>query len=100
MKYSKDQNFTEIGNEVLDIANKKGFPSDTDFLIKRIELEVKEVREAFEQKEDDERLAEETIDVVIQCIQLIKKLGLDPAEVYRNKMDINWQRNWDISKLK
>ncbi len=103
MKYPKDQDLTQIGNEVLNLARAKGFPITKDatgFLIERVCLEAKEIQESFNNDEASEHTAEECIDVIVQCIQLIKVLGYDPADIYRKMMDTNWQRKWDLSELK
>lgn len=94
----KKASIKELADEVQAIATEKGFPlskSETVFLIDRIGKEFEELNRADENNESPDRLAEEAIDVLVQCVQLILALGLSPEDVYRRKMDKNWQRNWE-----
>ncbi len=89
----KKASIKDLQEEILALAKAKGFPlkpSDQKFLIKRILSEVEELKS----EKLPEKIAEEAIDILVQSVQLVLALGLDPNEIYRQKMDKNWHRKW------
>lgn len=93
----KKGSLTSIQEEVLAFVAEKGLPlspESKEFLISRISSEVQELQVAVHNNESPERIAEEAIDILVQAVQLVLALGVNPDQAYRNKMDKNWSRNW------
>jgi NTP pyrophosphatase (non-canonical NTP hydrolase) len=64
-------------------------------LSKSIIIEAAELLENFQWDDsqfDLEKVEEELADVLIYCLQLSEKMGLDPIEIINNKMDKNEQK--------
>lgn len=94
---SQHANLDSIQQEIYNLAVAKSFPiakTDAEFLISRIEQELKELRAAHKTGGRTAKVAEEAVDVLIQTVQLIAALDQNTGEVYRAKMDKNWQRTW------
>ena len=60
-------------------------------LAKSIAIEAGELLECYQWKDeaDPRAVEEELADVLNYCLQMAAKLGLDPAEIVRKKMQIN-----------
>lgn len=63
-------------------------------LIDQIEKELEDVRRAYEQKKSSKDTANEAMDVMLHSVELIGSLGQQTSDVYRDKMDKNWEEYW------
>jgi NTP pyrophosphatase (non-canonical NTP hydrolase) len=72
-------------------------------LASAISIEAAELLEAFLWKKDDEvnpeKLKEEIADIMIYCTLLCDRLGIDPLEIMRKKLDKNEQK-YPVEKAK
>lgn len=86
------------------------FSSDRDWgqfhspanLAKSISIEAGELLECFQWDEDHydlEAVKDEVADVIVYCIDLVDRLGLDPDEVINRKMAKN-EAKYPVAKAK
>ena len=71
-------------------------------LAKSISIEAGELLECFQWDEsnyDIEKVREELADVIIYCVDLLNKLGLDVDEIVNAKMDQN-EAKYPVEKAK
>lgn len=90
-------NLDSIQQEIYNLARAKSLPidkKDAKELIGQMEDELEDVRAAFNKKAGSEKVTQESVDVLIKSVQLIAALGKDTAQVYREKMDKNWEKHW------
>ncbi len=71
----------------------------SDNLAKSISIEAGELLECFQwsQNYELESVKEELADVMIYCVMLADKLGLDPLEVIREKISVN-EKKYPVEK--
>lgn len=71
----------------------------SDNLAKSISIEAGELLECFQwsQNYELESVKEELADVMIYCVMLADKLGLDPLEVIREKISAN-EKKYPVEK--
>ena len=86
------------------------FTSDRDWdqfhspanLAKSISIEANELLECFQWSDDDykiEDVRDELADVIVYCVDMLDKLGLDVDEIVNAKMDKN-EAKYPVSKAK
>lgn len=71
-------------------------------LSKSICIEASELLECFQWDNENynlEDVKEELADVMIYCLQMALRLGLDPIEIMKNKMDKN-AKKYPVEKAK
>lgn len=71
-------------------------------LAKSISIEANELLECFQWSDGDYKLQnvkEELADVIVYCIDMLNKLGLDADEIVNEKMDKN-ELKYPVSKAK
>ena len=71
-------------------------------LAKSIVIEAAELLECFQwddEKYDEEHVKEELADVMVYCLNLADKLGVDPDEIVNKKMDQN-EAKYPVEKAK
>ena len=70
-------------------------------LAKTIAIEATELLECFQWNEngDINKIKEELADVIVNCQNLVDKLGLDVDEVVNSKMDQN-EKKYPVEKFK
>ena len=71
-------------------------------LAKSISIEAAELLECFQWSEDQydlEAVKDELADVIIYCIDMVNRLGLDPDELINRKMDKN-EAKYPVEKAK
>lgn len=71
-------------------------------LAKSISIEANELLECFQWTEDNykqESVKEELADVLVYCINMLDKLGLDADEIINQKMDQN-EAKYPVDKAK
>ena len=71
-------------------------------LAKSISIEAAELLECFQWSDegyDIEAVKEELADVIVYCIDMLDKLGLDANEIINEKMDKN-EKKYPIDKAK
>ena len=88
----------------------KKFTADRDWdqfhspsnLAKSISIEANELLECFQWSDEDynfEAVKEELADVIVYCVDLLEKLGLDADEIVNAKMDKN-EEKYPVEKAK
>lgn len=91
-------NLDSIQQEIYNLALANSLPvgkQEADEIISRIQKELDEVRDANSKNRSADKVSEETVDVLIQSVQLIAALGGNVSHSYRQKMDKNWERHWN-----
>ncbi len=87
-----------ISNETLDRIRRFTIDRDWDQfhspanLAKSISIEAGELLECFQWSEDDfdiENVKDELADVMVYCIDMLEKLGLNADEIINRKMEKN-----------
>lgn len=71
-------------------------------LAKSISIEANELLECFQWNDDDydlEHVKEELADVIVYCMDMVDRLGLDVDEVINSKMDKN-EAKYPVEKAK
>ena len=71
-------------------------------LAKSISIEANELLECFQWSDDNydlQSVTEELADVIVYCIDMLDKLGLDADEIINAKMDKN-EAKYPVSKAK
>ncbi len=71
-------------------------------LAKSISIEANELLECFQWSDDDyelEEVKEELADVLVYCVDMLDKLGLDADEIINAKMDKN-EAKYPVDKAK
>ena len=71
-------------------------------LAKSISIEAAELLECFQWSEDQydlKAVKDELADVIIYCIDMVDRLGLDPDELINRKMDKN-EAKYPVEKAK
>lgn len=71
-------------------------------LAKSISIEANELLECFQWNDNDydlECVKEELADVIVYCVDLLNKLGLDADNIVNSKMDKN-EKKYPIEKCK
>ena len=82
---------------------KKEYPSDCAWAIKEEAQELCDAGNDWEddgwyEDEENEAFSEELADVVIMCMSVAGKLGIDIDAAIRNKMAVNKKRPWKHGK--
>lgn len=89
----------EAQAEVMELAKAKGFPlgkADAYFLSTRVKDEADELHhEVLQELQNESKMREEAIDIVIQGLQFLGSRGADADQEFRKKMDKNWKRDWN-----
>ena len=86
------------------------FTSDRDWdqfhspgnLAKSISIEANELLECFQWSDTEykiEKVREELADVIVYCVDMAEKLGLDVDEIINAKMDMN-EKKYPVNKAK
>lgn len=81
--------------QVRAMTDAKGFGADESRIWEMLALihtEVSEATNAYKKGEPVDHVGEELIDAVIRILHLISALGLDPDELFEDKMKRNWER--------
>ena len=71
-------------------------------LAKSISIEANELLECFQWNDEEydiNAVKEELADVIVYCVNMLDKLGLDPDEIVNSKMDKN-ERKYPVEKAK
>ena len=71
-------------------------------LAKSISIEANELLECFQWSDTDydiEHVKEELADVIVYCVDMVEKLGLDVDEIVNSKMDRN-EAKYPVEKAK
>lgn len=71
-------------------------------LAKSISIEANELLECFQWSDTDfklDRVKEELADVIVYCVDMVEKLGLDVDEIINAKMDKN-EAKYPVEKAK
>lgn len=70
-------------------------------LAKSISIEAAELLECFQWNADycKEDVCEELADVMTYCLQMADKIGVDPEQIIRNKLEIT-KRKYPVEKAK
>ena len=71
-------------------------------LAKSISIEANELLECFQWSDTDynlEHVKEELADVIVYCVDMLDKLGLDADEIINAKMDKN-EKKYPVEKAK
>jgi hypothetical protein len=90
-------NLDSIQQEIYNLARaKSGEASKVNVskLIDEMEAELDEVKAVYKDKKSKQRTAEETVDVLIKAVQLVGALGHRTSDVYRERMDQEWNKKW------
>jgi hypothetical protein len=69
-------------------------------LVEEIEAELDDVKDAYKDKESSRKVSEETVDVLIKAVQLVGALGHRASDIYRDKMDKAWEKQWHEEERK
>ncbi len=89
--------------EVRALADAKGFASDERRIWEMLALihtEVSEATDAYKKGEPMEHVGEELIDAVIRILHLLSALGLDPDQLFEDKMSKNWARPYKYNTVR
>ncbi len=89
--------------EVRALADAKGFGSDESRIWEMLALihtEVSEATDAYKKGEPIDHVGEELIDAVIRIMHLLSALGLDPDELFDDKMKRNWARPYKYNTVR
>ena len=71
-------------------------------LAKSISIEANELLECFQWDEENydlEAVREELADVIVYCVDMVERLGLDIDEIVNRKMDLN-EKKYPVEKAK
>ena len=71
-------------------------------LAKSISIEANELLECFQWSDTEyriENVREELADVIVYCVDMVEKLGLDVDEIVNAKMDLN-EKKYPVNKAK
>ena len=71
-------------------------------LAKSISIEANELLECFQWDEENydlEAVREEIADVIVYCVDMVERLGLDIDEIVNRKMDLN-EKKYPVEKAK
>ena len=88
----------ELTQEILDFIHARGWDDSKQYtpenLAKSISIEAGELLECFQWSSDfDQHHTElELADVMIYCLQMAAKLGVEPEKIIREKMKYNGER--------
>jgi hypothetical protein len=92
---SEENSLTRRMNEVRTMTDAKGFGADESRIWEMFALihtEVSEATNAYKKGEPIEHVGEELIDTVIRILHLLSVLGLNPDNLFDDKMKRNWER--------
>lgn len=90
-------NLDSIQQEIYNLARASAgdiHKRDADELIKQMEDELDDVKQVYRQKKSSKQTADETVDVLIKSVQLVGALGHRASDIYRDKMDREWDKKW------
>ena len=92
---SEKDDLTRRMLQVREMTDAKGFGADRSRIWEMLALihtEVSEATDVYKKGEPVEHVGEELIDAVIRILHLISALGLNPDELFEDKMKKNWER--------
>lgn len=95
MTMVEDHSLTTRMNQVRAMTDAKGFGADESRIWEMFALihtEVSEATNAYKKGEPIDHVGEELIDAVIRLLHLISVLGLNPDDLFDDKMKRNWER--------
>jgi NTP pyrophosphatase (non-canonical NTP hydrolase) len=94
---------TKRMREVRAMTDAKGFGADESRIWEMFALihtEVSEATNAYKKGEPIDHVGEELIDAVIRILHLVSVLGLDPDELFDEKMKRNWERPYKYNTVR
>lgn len=89
---------TELTDEIVNFIHARGWDTSKSYtaenLTKSISIEAAELLECFQWGGDFDQhhTEQELADVMIYCLQLARKLGVEPEKIIREKMKYNGER--------
>lgn len=89
--------------EVRAMTDAKGFGADESRIWEMFALihtEVSEATNAYKKGEPIDHVGEELIDSVIRILHLLSVLGLDPDDLFDEKMKRNWERPYRYNTVR
>lgn len=90
-------NLDTIQQEIYNLALAQSDPihkEQADKIIDQMQQELEDVRRAKQTNRSREKLAQETMDVLIKAVQLMAALDQNASQTYRAKMDARWEQHW------
>lgn len=96
-------NLDSIQQEIYNLSKARSGKvpkKEAEDIIKSMEEELDDVQVAYKQKHSSKKTAEEAVDVLIKSVQLIGALGHNTSDIYRNKMDKAWDKEYDAEDKK
>ncbi len=100
---NEEDSLTQRMREVRALADAKGFGSDEKRIWEMLALihsEVSEATDAYKKGEPIDHVGEELIDAVIRILHLLSALGLNPDELFDDKMKRNWARPYKYNTVR
>jgi dCTP diphosphatase len=101
--YWKGIKMEELMQEILEFSRERDWEQfhTPENLAKSISIEAGELLECFQWSGDykKEAVCEELADVMNYCLLLADRIGVDPEEIIRKKLEINRQK-YPIEKAK
>ena len=91
----RDDGLNVLMRRVRELADAKGFSSRPERIWEMLALihtEVSEATDAYKKGQGLELVGEELVDAIIRILHLLSALDLDAAELFEQKMSINWSR--------
>ena len=89
--------------EVRELTDAKGFGADEARIWEMLALihsEVGEATDAYKKGDPIEHLGEELIDALIRILHLLSVLGLNPDDLFEDKMARNWARPYKYNTVR
>lgn len=89
-------NLDSIQQEIVNLARVRsdGKKQNTQKLIEALQHELEDVKQAHRQKKASKKTAEEAVDVLIKAVQLVSSLDQKASDIYRDKMDREWDKQY------
>ena len=91
-RYGGEMDLREVVNELLAMTDERDWAQfhSTENLAKSISIEAGELLECFQwgSDADSERVRDELADVLTYCLLLAEKLGVDPGQIVRDKLEV------------
>lgn len=89
--------------QVREMTDAKGFGADESRIWEMFALihtEVSEATNAYKKGEPIDHVGEELIDAVIRILHMISVLGLNPDDLFDDKMKKNWARPYKYNTVR
>jgi NTP pyrophosphatase (non-canonical NTP hydrolase) len=96
-------NLNDRMRQVRAMTDAKGFGADESRIWEMFALihsEVSEGTNAYKKGEPIDHVGEELIDAVIRILHLLSVLGLDPDQLFEEKMKKNWERPFKYNTVR